>query len=182
MRPSILTLPLYALEVIALNVAVDDAPGLPHDLVPLLQTCKHVYSMLSYRRNNYLYARLFRIMFDTLAVRRRFGDEALYSPNLSTQLRSYCLALSCIRARNFDSPADVLWQAFFMVMEDDGRNRAQLENAGLRRFVDDFVRQKLLARSEENHGWPAESTVNALALCLMWHTSDYGKSRRSPRP
>ena len=180
--PSILRLPLCILEDIALAVAVDDGPGLPRDLIPFLQTCRLVNTQLSFKHNSYLYARLFRIMFDTIAVRRRFGDEVLYSQNLAEQLRTYCTALGRIQARDLQSPIDTLWQAFFMLMEDDGRNSAQLEKAGLRVYAEQYVRERLMDRSEESHGWPAESTANALALFLVWHTTDCGTSRRSPTP
>lgn len=181
-RPPFCRLPLHILEEIGVAVAVDGSPGLPRDIVALLQSCKQVYSQLSYRFNNYLFARIFFAMFDTRPIRRRFGDEAMHSGNLAKQLRTYCLTLKRIRNGDFTAATvcEDLWAAFFMLMENDGRNHAQLARAGLSLFVDGFVRQRLWTDREQN--WPEESSDNTLALFLMWYTSDYGKCRRSSRP
>lgn len=182
--PPFCRLPLLVLEEIGLAVATTDPIGLPKDIVALLLSCRHIYSQLSYKYNSYLYGRIFHAMFDTRAVRRRLGLEALYSKNLSKQLRTYCLTLKRIRMGELSAPTvcEDLWAAFFMLMENDSKNYVQLDWAGLRRFVDGFVRLRLWDDREDSFGWPAESTINALALYLMWYTTDCGKYYRSPRP
>lgn len=59
-----------------------------------------------------------------------------------------------------------------MLMEDDGKNRCQLDAAGLPDFVDRFVRERLYEKSVE--GWPAENEVNSLAIWLLWLTATEG--------
>ncbi|THH31032.1 hypothetical protein EUX98_g3171 [Antrodiella citrinella] len=113
-------------------------------------------------------------MFDVRAAGRRFGPRACYSSNLAVQFKKYCTTLKHIRQANLDADSLTLdlWNAFFMMIENDGRNAAQLEWAGLRTFVDKLVRERLWHNRGASHGWPAENTVNALALWLMWFTTD----------
>ena len=165
-----------------LFVAVDDSPiGLPSDIIPFLRTCSHIHSQLSWTNNKDLYGRMFRIKFDVHAALRRFGPDALFSRNLAEQLQKYCLAMKRIRSGDITAPTvrEDLWSAFFMCIENDGRNHAQLMWAGLPRFVDGVLRLSLRSERDTGIGWPKENWVNVLALFLMWATSDYGKSRRS---
>ncbi|GJE97849.1 hypothetical protein PsYK624_140710 [Phanerochaete sordida] len=169
-------LPHDVLQSIAVEVANTQSLGLLDNLVALLQTCQHIYVLLSPTHNNHLYGRIFRLKFDTGAAARHLGDRALYSPALASQLREYCAALKRIRSRDLAAPPDVLertlWAAFFLLAENDGRNHAQLQLAGLGAFVDAFVRTRLWDGHESNHGWPLDTTANALALYLMWYMTD----------
>ncbi len=59
------------------------------------------------------------------------------------------------------------------MMENDGRNAAQLmEWAGLKLFVDRFVRTRLLDGA--TNGWPRENIINSLAVWLLYATTDEG--------
>lgn len=175
-------IPTTILEQILQETALVNPLGPPADIVPLLQTCRYLHHVLSLNNNRHLYARIFRSMFDYRAASRRFGPRACYSSNLAVQLKKYCSTLRRIRHANLDSDTLNLdlWNAFFMMMENDGRNAAQLEWAGLKPFVDRLVRERLWHGREASHDWPAENTVNALALWLMWFTTDQGTSSLLP--
>ena len=58
--------------------------------------------------------------------------------------------------------------------ENDGRNERQLAAAGLADYVEHFVLERLWEAREPTNQWPAETTINALALWLMWFTTDFG--------
>lgn len=169
--------PFTILENIALELALVDERGPPTHLISLLCTCTHIHASLSFATNKYLYARIFRARFDTAAVRRRHGLAYCRTRNLAEQLKVYCNALR--RIRGGDITADTvladMWAAFFMVVENDGLNEQQLEWAGLKDFVDRFVRTRLHEGKEIVHNWPHEITINSLALWLMWFTTDEGE-------
>jgi len=61
-----------------------------------------------------------------------------------------------------------------MMTENDGRNERQLAAAGLADYVEHFVLERLWEAKESTNQWPAETTINALALWLMWFTTDFG--------
>lgn len=117
-------------------------------------------------------------LFDLGAARRRFGPRGIHSSHLVDQLTLYCATLQDIRDGDIYSEdlAHTLWTAFFMMMENDGKNRAQLEWAGLDNFINRRVRIMLYEGRGEFRGWPAESEENALALWLMVMTIDEGMS------
>ncbi|KIJ13054.1 hypothetical protein PAXINDRAFT_14100 [Paxillus involutus ATCC 200175] len=166
---SLCRLPLEILEKVVLEL-VDDLAS-PLSTLPLLLTCKCFYQFFGYKTNNPLYAKLFRARFDGSAVARRFGTIPSHDPGLSFQLRSYCSVLKRIRTGDIHANdlVQTFWSCFVMMMENDGKNRYQLEMAGLPEFVDRFVRQRLYENSE--NGWPAENEVNSLAMWLLWFTS-----------
>ncbi|KAH8094756.1 hypothetical protein BXZ70DRAFT_947440 [Cristinia sonorae] len=168
------SIPTTILELIALETALLDPLGPPADLIPLLQTCQYINHVLSFKRSRHLYALIFRNMFDYRAANRRFGPRACYSSNLAVQLKTYCRTLKHIRRADMDAESlDLdLWNAFFMMSENDGRNAIQLQWAGLKDFVDRLVRERLWHDRATSHNWPQESTKNALALWLMWFTTD----------
>lgn len=177
-------LPFDILENIGVEVTAVDPLGPPKDLVPLLLTCKAIHNALSFNRNPHLYARIFRCRFDVRASKRRFSDPAHFSSNLAQQLRVYSASLSRIRRGDPSYPmvGQDLWSAFFLMAENDGRNEAQLEWAGLRAFIARFVGETLWLGREIYHGWPAERSESALALWLMWATSDAGEFSRCSVP
>ncbi|KAI0357969.1 hypothetical protein OH77DRAFT_1475866 [Trametes cingulata] len=167
---SLCSLPSDVLEHIAFRVATVDLLGPPRHLVSLLCTCRHIYSTLSINDNAYLYARIFRAKFDYRAAGRRMSEEASYSSGLAPQLTYYCRALGDIRRGDIDSPdiTQAFWYAFAMCSENDGRNAAQLEWAGLFDCVERFIIEKLWSNRERCGGWPLEDVVNSLALWLYW--------------
>jgi hypothetical protein len=163
-------LPLEIIEEVVLELH-DDPTTPPSMIPPLLQTCKQLYNTLDFKTNTHLYARLFVTRFDGSAATRRLGELASNTPSLSSQFRSYCIALKRIRAGDIHANdiTQTFWTCFSMMMENDGKNRCQLEAAGLPNFVDRFVRERLYENSEA--GWPAESEANSLAMWLLWFTS-----------
>ncbi|KAI0312088.1 hypothetical protein OF83DRAFT_691072 [Amylostereum chailletii] len=177
-QPRLLRIPPEILENIAYELgrggdddAHDHPPACPPaQLLPLLSTCRHIYNALSYTRNNTLYMRLFTDLFDADAPRRRLGPEVLHAANLASQLRTNCLTLKRIRQGDIHAPTVLadFWTLLFMALEDDGKNRVHFARAGVGAFVDRFVRTRL--REGLQSGWPVESTINTLALWLLWLT------------
>ena len=180
--PSINSIPAEVLKNIALEVTLLDPYGPPSGLVPLLCTCKHIYNLLASQNAPDLYARIFRSRFDVAAAKRRFGATAVRSSNLSKQLKIYSANLRDIKRGDIysDEIHEVLRTAFFMALESDGKNAVQLQKAGLGDFVDRFVRQRLYDNAGASDGWPAESSVNAIALRLLWFTTTPGVSVSMP--
>lgn len=176
--PSLLTSPPDVLTHIAFHLGVLDPLGPPSDLLPLFLTCRHLYNNISVNNAPHLYRALFRATFDYRAPVRRLGPKAEHTSSVVCQFKKYCEALKVIRRGDISIPiqdmTEVFWDAFFMASENDGRNAEQLKWAGLRPFVDRFVRERLWEGREQTHGWPQESSVNALALWLMWFTMDGG--------
>ena len=171
-----LRLPHDILLRIAFELALIDPTSNPHHLIPLLQSCRYLHHVLSSSSNHDLYADIFKAKFDTSAPLRRFGAPAMYSSNLTLQLTRYCRVLKRIRRADIYSPTLLqdFWMAFIMMTENDGRNERQLAAAGLADYVENFVLERLWEGRESTNHWPAESTINALALWLMWFSTDLG--------
>ena len=144
------------------------------ELIPLLLTNHRIHEALSFQGSSNLAARIFKIKFDVGAALRRSGPKAMRSTNLKAQLRIFCDTLQDIRSGNIFNPniVDIFRNAYFMASENDGKNAYQLEWANLGEFVDRFVRERL--SENEHNGWPADSSVNSLALWLMWFTTTRG--------
>ncbi|KAJ7682850.1 hypothetical protein B0H17DRAFT_1075117 [Mycena rosella] len=160
--------PLEILEHIAYQLTCLAPLGPPAALVPLLLTCRTVNSQLS--GNAALYSRIFRFKFDSGAVKRRAFDP---TPNqYADQLVLYCTQLQRLREQVLaDECDDILFGAYLMMLENDGRNAAQLEHAGLDSYLDLFIRTRLWDGREGSHGWPTDSVAGACALWLMWMTT-----------
>ncbi|OCH92965.1 hypothetical protein OBBRIDRAFT_790683 [Obba rivulosa] len=169
------TLPDNVLVHIAVELALIDPLGPPAGLVSILRVCRHVHHSLSLETNPGLYAQIFTLKFDRRAANRRIGAHAVHSPNLATQLRKCCIALKRIRSGDIFSEhlQDDLWTAYIMLLENDGKNAAQLlEYARVDVFVDRFIRARLWEDRHQYSGWPPETTVNALAIWICWMTMD----------
>lgn len=171
-------IPASVLEDIALEMVFLEPLGPPKDLISLLCTCRGVHDMLAFDSCPFLYARILKGKFDVGAALRRFGLKSVNSTSLAIQLKKYCIHLQDIRRGDVYSPHihDILRTAFFMAYENDGKNAYQLEWAGLYGFVDHFVRARLNEDSARHNGWPADSSVNAFALWLMWFMTTPGQS------
>lgn len=171
------TLPVSVLERVVLEATSLESLGPPTCLASLLCTCRMVHSTLDPNVNYDLCARIFTQMFDYRAANRRIGGHAVYTPNLTSQLRKQCLALKHIRAGDIYSEAveGDLWTAFFMLLENDGKNAAQLFDFGkLDEYVDRFIHVRLWENRDQYNGWPAESTANALAVWIYGMSIDRG--------
>ncbi|KAJ7621964.1 hypothetical protein DFH06DRAFT_1232337 [Mycena polygramma] len=160
-------IPAEILEHIAYQLTCLDPLGPPSVLGPLLQTCKTVKGRLA--GNATLYSRIFKYKFDSSAVRRRAFDPT--PKQYYDQLRLYCTQLRKLRGQVQDDCDEVLFCAYLMMLENDGRNAAQLEHAGLDSYLDVFVRTRLWDDSHNSHGWPTDNTASACALWLVWMTT-----------
>ena len=139
---TLLTIPPEVLDQIAFHTVLRAPLGPPQDLLSLLLVCKTIHASLC--ASSTLYSRIFRAQFDYAALRRRFSPAWLTSQVLADHLKARWTALKRIRsvARAWtqkDSDHTVwhpmiwvnsrigedLWTTFFMLMENDGKNRTQ---------------------------------------------------------
>ena len=65
--------------------------------------------------------------------------------------------------------------ALIVIIENHGKNKAQLEWAGLDEYLDKFLTERRMHEDLSN-GWPTESPQNACALWLMWMMTTEGTS------
>ncbi|KAI5119711.1 hypothetical protein M0805_001425 [Coniferiporia weirii] len=178
--PSLLSVPYEVLIRIALETACIDVLGPPVHLPALFATSR-LCSTLA--RSVDLLASIFKAKFDISAPRRRVGPIAVLSRNLAVQLKRYCITLKRIRAGDVYAATleEDLWSAYLMMTETDGKNAVQLiEYANLPAFANRFVRARLLENILPS-GWPVESTVNSLALWLLWFVTDVPTMRAESR-
>jgi len=163
--------PREILEHVALELVMIDPVGPLTNLANLKSTCKHINNALS---SNVVKARIFCATFDSSACLRRLGPRAHRPKNLAEQLLVNHKVLATIHRGDIFTPAieQVFWRTFLMLLESDGKNRIQLMAAGLDDFIERFVHQRLLEDSEL--GWPADNTVNSLALWIFSMTLTEG--------
>jgi len=145
--------------------------GPSQELVPLMLVSKALKTILS---ANSLKARIFRLKFDERAVNRR--SLRPYDCDLADQLDHVCAMLRAIKSGNVRSEeaGTHLFTAYILMLDNDGKNYAQLEWAGIDTFVNAFVRLRLWEGRGLNEGWPLDSPENACALWLMWMTISRG--------
>jgi hypothetical protein len=176
--------PQEVLEHIALFVATENFLGPPSALVPLLATNSKINYYLSIVSNQHFYARLFTYKFDVGPVIRRLGSDRTTPRVLSGELQRRCLCLKRIRARvdSIVNPiatyeegtlSGVLWVAYLMMLENDGKNEQQLRDYAK---IDDWLREywfddngasfaKMAIRMDQ---WPPNSEQTSLAMWLFW--------------
>ncbi|KAJ7133407.1 hypothetical protein C8R44DRAFT_899892 [Mycena epipterygia] len=165
-------IPPEILEHIAYELTCLTPLGPPSALVPLLLTCRTVNGQLS--ANAALYSRIFRFKFDSGAVKRRSFHP---TPNhYFDQLVLYCTQLQKLRELvRADDCDEVLFGAYLMMLENDGRNAAQLEHAGLDYYLENFVCTRMWDSRQLADGWPSDNVASACALWLMWMTTTEAK-------
>lgn len=185
-KPSLSHAPLEILERIALEVVLATPLGPPSSIIPILLTCKTINHALKFDNNPAFYAKVYLGKFDTSAARRRLGPSCLRSSNLADQLLYYTATLKRVRFSDvYDNGSDIgeaLWGAFLLLLENDGKNLAQLQWAKLADFVQKRVRFMLDDGRRENNGWPADTHANSLTLWLMAMTLREGESIESISP
>lgn len=172
------SIPDDVLYHIGLELTLLDPDGPPCGLLPLLLTSRRLYTALCFHNARTLYASVMRAKFDIRAPHRRLGDSMLHTSNLAIQLKKVCRMLNRIRRGEVYSiylEAD-FWTAWIMCMENDGRNMARLDWSNIDTVLYDFLRLRLWENREVSHGWPAESTINSLAVWLCWFRLDRGAS------
>lgn len=165
------TIPAEVLEHIAYELTCLTPLGPPAALIPLLLTCKAVNNQLS--GNSILYARIFKFKFDDGAVKRRAFVPC--PGQYLDQLVLYCTQLQKLRAPvQADDCDELLFGVYLMMLENDGRNAAQLIHAGLKSYLDMFLHTQMWSNTASSHGWPRDNVANACALWLLWMTSTRG--------
>lgn len=166
-------LPNELIHNIAFLVVAHDPLGPPSALVPLLTISKRIHAALL-SPHSALKARIFRLKFDTSAVSRRSFSP--YDLHLAQQLEYYCRLLRVVKAKDVDHEdvAYFLFAAYLMMLDNDGKNFAQLEWAGIAGFTDNFIRLHLWdgRMQDGNAGWPVASLANRCALWVAWLTMD----------
>ncbi|KAJ7482843.1 hypothetical protein B0H11DRAFT_2021398 [Mycena galericulata] len=162
------TIPAEILEHIAYELVCLTPLGPPAALIPLLLTCKTVNSQLS--GDATLFSKIFKFKFDASAVKRRAFHPT--PAQYFDQLVLYCTQLQKLRGPvQADDCDEVLFGAYLMMLENDGKNAAQLEHAGLDLYLDIFVRTRMWDDRHASHGWPTDNVASACALWLMWMTT-----------
>ncbi|KAJ3516509.1 hypothetical protein NLJ89_g1083 [Agrocybe chaxingu] len=151
--------------------------GPPSAISSLALLSRRVHEAVSQKSNPHLYAKIFRYKFDVSAATRRFSERWLTSRCLTSELVKRSKALKRIKAGQFD--VKDLWTAYLMILEDDGKNKAQLlEYAGF----DKYLRSVIIYRigSSDDSRWFRNPTVDTLVLWLLWSISDRDQPRREP--
>jgi hypothetical protein len=163
--------PSEILENIALELVLLSPTERPKDLAQFSATCSRLRATLWH--SHWIRARIFRTIFDSSAAARRLGSRARNPRNLAGQLSVYYLTLAEIRHGDVYTPhvQQVFWRAFLMLLENDGKNRVHLADAGLEDFVENFVLERLWEGSGDNGGYPLDNIVNSLALWIMAMTA-----------
>lgn len=157
-----------------LNIAffvVATSPLGPPPLRSLLLINKRISAVLN---TDALKARIFRLSWDSGAVLRRSFQP--HNRELAEQLVLCCTLLKAIKERDLTS-VEVqthLFTAYILMLDNDGKNYAQLEWAGIDAYVDGYIRQSLFSDRDTNMGWPIDSSENACALWLAWMTIKRG--------
>jgi hypothetical protein len=196
--PSLNTVPIEVLEHIALFAATETFLGPPSAIPSLLATCRTISSTVSVASNSPLYARIFAWKFDIAPAARRLFSERTAAHELSSELQRRCTVLKRIRHRldatipldvqawnqGGDSLRTVLWTAYLMMLENDGKNEEQLRSyAGIRQWLSLFWfddRGASFARCAVRMDcWPEADERNALAMWLFWFLLRTGASEFS---
>ncbi|KAK0473045.1 hypothetical protein IW261DRAFT_717646 [Armillaria novae-zelandiae] len=177
--PSLLSLPVETIDLVAFYVACPTREGLPSSLVPFILTCRFIGFYL--RESHAVFRQIFTFKFSYGAVGRRAFE--LTSQDLKHQLCWYRKTLQFIlERRGLDGErelrntydvdvSDVLWTVYFMCLDDDGYNMRQLTAVGAYEWIHDFVTLRLYDGANETGGWPLDNCVNALALWILWRLS-----------
>ncbi|KIK98448.1 hypothetical protein PAXRUDRAFT_823872 [Paxillus rubicundulus Ve08.2h10] len=182
---SLRLVPQEVLEHIAFFTATHSLLGPPSDLLPLLRTCRSIYQCLSFEANPYLYARVFEYKFDTRAAIRRLGPHVNTPRVLANELRKRWTYLKPIKTRSGSrvppagstqlspAPIDLLWLAYLMMLENDGKNEQQLRDYA---HMDSWLMEYWFddkGASSATHmilrdTWPPEDDKNSIAMWLFW--------------
>ncbi|KLO16536.1 hypothetical protein SCHPADRAFT_937878 [Schizopora paradoxa] len=185
--------PNEILEHIAFYSGTEELLGPPSSLPILLTLSRKINGALSTATTPHLYARIFAAKFDLAAPLRRLGPSALTASALMGELRSRCIVLKRIRAakdcledkspgiaNGEDMLDDVLSTAYFMMLENDGKNAAQLKDyahikSWLTKYWLDPGGRSLSVPLLERAHWPKNDNRAALGMWLLWFFFDPGK-------
>ena len=186
---SLAGVPQEVLEHIAYYAATDTFLGPPDGLVPLLSVDRRTHAALSIGTNHYLWSRVFAAKFDLASPLRRLAacGRTVSPADICEELKLRCALLRAVRGRTHaratsyalspthrDALRAVLWMAYLMLLENDGKNERQLrEYAGfdgwLKEFLFDPTGAALAAWSVGQDLWPPSDERVSLALWLFWY-------------
>jgi hypothetical protein len=179
--PTLDTISPEILEYIAFLVGTKPLLGPPSSLFSLICTNRWIHSCLSPVSNPYLYARIFLAKFDYGHVFRRLCPEDNRSVVLSNELQQRCVYLKRIRARTdsvFTSEhphsisGTVLWTAYLMMLENEGKNERQLEEyAEIDCWLKDYMfgdLNSVYSTMRVSTEWPSNTGEISLAMWLLW--------------
>ena len=191
---SLLAVPQEVIEDIAYFVATDTFLGPPSSLLPLLLVNRQINSGISITSNYHLYARIFSFKFDIAAPLARLGKETLASRAFAEELKRRCIVLKRLRARidsttyarhadlDTQKPSvhDVLFTSYILMLENDGKNEAQLLEYGqmkawIREFWFDPRGASLAVYYIRIGEWPRNRPELALGMWLFWFLLDTSK-------
>ncbi|KAH9920832.1 uncharacterized protein BXZ73DRAFT_52052 [Epithele typhae] len=181
--------PQEVLEHIAYFAATDTFLGPPDGLIPLLSVDRRTHGALSISSNPYLWSRIFASKFDLTPPTRRLRSlgRTLSTLDICEELKLRCSLLKVIRRRtdaratsyalsptHRDGLRSVLWTAYLMMLENEGRNERQLrEYAGFDVWLKEFLFHasgaSLAVWSVKADLWPPNNERAALALWLFWY-------------
>ena len=175
--------PQEVLEHIAFFTATESFLG-PPSILPLILANRKFHSWLSISRNYLLYGRIFVQKFDTGAVIRRLGPERATPEILAGELQRRWLNLNRIRARSYSitSPNEcddsahrrqILFEAYFMIMENEGKNERQLrEYANMDRWLREYWFHEGGASGAveclREEKWLQDTQETSLAMWIFW--------------
>ena len=186
---SLAGVPQEVLEHIAYYAATDTFLGPPDGLVPLLSVDRRTHAALSMSSNPYLWSRIFAFKFDLDCPLRRLAacGRTVHPPEICEELKLRFTLLRNIRRGadslttsdklspiHRDALRSVLWMAYLMMLENDGKNERQLREYGgfdswLKDFLFDPRGASLAASSVKADLWPPNNEFSALALWLFWY-------------
>src|SRR5712671_367848 len=183
------SIPQEVLENIAFFAVASNPLGPPHELIPLLLVNRRLHAAASSTSNPHLHARIFAHKFDTAALVRRLGPSAVTAPKLAAELRRRCVLLARLRARvgcsvDFSGGGgngggvteeevrmmhEMLWMAYLMMLENDGKNERQLREYAL---LDGWLRRFWFAEDGascaqlaiRDNAWPPNNDLSAVTM------------------
>jgi hypothetical protein len=156
--------------------ATEPVEGPPSCLYPLLLTCRRYYDLLSPSTNSDLHNELFQRKFDFGAPERRIPREYRLPSHVASELQRRFRALRVIRSGDLDHPDALqsLYTAHVMLLEDDGKNAAQLRWARLNEFLDLYFSRYLQSPVElASQSLPMDEKCSLL-IAIAWRWSAHG--------
>ncbi|KAI0772434.1 hypothetical protein BD413DRAFT_545404 [Trametes elegans] len=181
------SIPQEVLEHIAFFAATDDLLGPPEGILGLLSADRRTHAALSVSSNPYLWSRIFAHKFDLSCAIWRLSSRQIGPVEICDEFKLRCTLLKRIRRRSDslatssalspthrDALRSILWMAYMMMLENEGKNDRQLrEYARFDLWLKDFLFHpsgaSLAAWSVKNDLWPPDGERSALALWLFWY-------------
>ncbi|GBE86926.1 hypothetical protein BKA93DRAFT_389613 [Sparassis latifolia] len=180
-------IPQEILENIAFFTATADFLGPPVGVIGLLTANHRIHSALSISSNPHLWTRVFAYKFDLQSTIRRLGAGRISAVATADELKRRCILLKRIRShpdtltRTYELPTThveelnaILWMAYLMMLENEGKNEAQLceyarLDLWLREYLFHALGASLIRWSVRMDMWPPTSNErNSLAMWLFW--------------